>query len=96
MTGADATAIAPIRAALIVAAARERFLPVLTTTLGMAACLLPFVVPGELSGFEIDRPMALTILAGLATSTLFVLIAAPALAMIGGTGFKTAVDSGTT
>jgi Cu/Ag efflux pump CusA len=44
-----------------------------------ALALLPLVLKGDVPGNEIERPMALVILGGLATSTVLNLFLLPAL-----------------
>jgi Cu/Ag efflux pump CusA len=61
----------------VIRAARDRFLPILTTTLVTAAALAPFIVLGDLAGLEIARPMAQVVVGGLITSTLFSLFIVP-------------------
>lgn len=67
------------RAELVLRGARERFVPVLTTTLVVAVALLPLVVVGDLPGTEIVGPIAVVILGGLITSALVNLFVVPAL-----------------
>jgi Cu/Ag efflux pump CusA len=64
---------------LILDGARERLAPVLATTIATALALAPFIVLGGLPGIEVLRPMAIVILGGLATSTVFTLFLVPAL-----------------
>lgn len=64
--------------ALIERGSHERLVPVLTSALAVAMIALPFVVLGSAEGFEIEHPMAIVILGGLVTSTLFVLLVVPA------------------
>ena len=52
-------------------------MPILTTALASAVALIPFVVSGGSTGFEIVRPMAVVILGGLVTSTLLNLFVDP-------------------
>jgi Cu/Ag efflux pump CusA len=65
--------------ALVLRGARERLAPILMTTLATALALVPMVILGEVPGNEIEHPMALVILGGLATSTLLNLFVVPAL-----------------
>ncbi|HKT03006.1 MAG TPA: efflux RND transporter permease subunit [Rugosimonospora sp.] len=60
-------------------AAKERFAPVLKTSLAAAAAVLPLVLAGRVAGLEMLRPLAIVVLGGLVTSTLLVLFVAPAL-----------------
>jgi Cu/Ag efflux pump CusA len=62
---------------VVLEAARDRFLPILTTTLVTAAVLTPIIVLGDLAGLEIVRPMAQVVVGGLITSTLFSLFIVP-------------------
>jgi CzcA family heavy metal efflux pump len=61
--------------------ASERLLPILMTALVTALGLLPIAIGGEAAGREIEGPMALVILGGLATSTLLNLLVLPTLAL---------------
>lgn len=64
---------------LIQRGAQERLAPMLMTTLATGLALLPFVLFGNTPGHELVRPMAIVILGGLVTSTLFNLVIVPAL-----------------
>ena len=64
---------------LIMRAAEERLAPVLATTVAAGLAMAPFIVLGTLPGYEIVRPMALVVLGGLATSTIFALFVVPAV-----------------
>jgi len=61
--------------------ASERLLPILMTALVVALGLLPIAVQAEEAGKEIEGPMAIVILGGLATSTLLNLLVLPTLAL---------------
>ena len=61
--------------------ASERLVPILMTALVTALGLLPIAIGGESAGREIEGPMALVILGGLATSTLLNLLVLPTLAL---------------
>lgn len=63
---------------LVLRGARERFVPLVTTSLGAAAALLPLAVMSG-PGLEIVQPMAVVILGGLVTSALLNLFVVPAL-----------------
>jgi CzcA family heavy metal efflux pump len=61
--------------------ASERLVPVLMTALVTGLGLLPIAIGGEEPGREIEGPMALVILGGLATSTVLNLLVLPTLAL---------------
>jgi CzcA family heavy metal efflux pump len=65
--------------ALILKGAEERLAPILMTALVTALALLPVVLSRHAAGHEIEHPMAVVILGGLATSTLLNLLLLPAL-----------------
>jgi multidrug efflux pump subunit AcrB len=62
-----------------VRAARERLRPILMTALTTALAISPLVVLGDIPGHEIEHPMAIVIIGGLATSTLLNLFVMPSL-----------------
>ncbi|HXF64840.1 MAG TPA: efflux RND transporter permease subunit, partial [Caldilineaceae bacterium] len=64
---------------LVLRGAQERLAPILMTALTVGLALLPFVLAGDIAGYEMVRPMAIVILGGLVTSTLFNLFIVPAL-----------------
>jgi Cu/Ag efflux pump CusA len=64
---------------LVLRAARERLAPILMTSLATGLALVPLVVLGERPGHEIEHPLAVVILGGLATSTLLSLFVLPSL-----------------
>jgi Cu/Ag efflux pump CusA len=64
---------------LVMRGASERLSPILMTALATALALAPLVVFGDRPGQEIENPMAIVILGGLATSTLLNLFVVPAL-----------------
>ncbi len=64
---------------LILRGAQERLGPVLTTAVIVALSVAPFIVLGAAPGMEILRPMAVVVLGGLATSTVFALFVVPAV-----------------
>ena len=76
---------------VVIRGARERLGPILATALASALALLPFVVMGDLPGFEIVRPMAIVIIGGLVTSTLLNLFILPALYLHSGLSLEPAV-----
>ncbi len=61
--------------------ARERLAPILMTAFITALGLLPLAVGSEAPGREIEGPMAIAILGGLATSTILNLLVLPILAL---------------
>lgn len=74
---------------LILRGSEERLIPILMTAATAALALLPLVLKGDVPGSEIERPMALVILGGLATSTVLNLFLLPALyARFGAEGNK--------
>jgi Cu/Ag efflux pump CusA len=61
--------------------ASERLVPILMTALVTGLGLLPIAVGADAAGREIEGPMAVVILGGLATSTLLNLLVLPTLAL---------------
>jgi Cu/Ag efflux pump CusA len=61
--------------------AQERLTPIMMTALVTALGLLPLAIGSGESGREIEGPMAMVILGGLATSTLLNLLVLPGLAL---------------
>jgi CzcA family heavy metal efflux pump len=72
----------PFGPALVIRGASERLSPILMTALATALALAPLVIYGNQPGQEIEYPMAIVILGGLATSTLLNLFALPALYLL--------------
>jgi CzcA family heavy metal efflux pump len=68
-------------AALVQRGARERAAPILMTAITTALLFLPLALFGSIAGLEIVQPMAIVILGGLVTSTLYTLVAVPAIYM---------------
>lgn len=64
---------------LITDGARERLTPILATAIATGLAMAPFIVLGGMPGIEIMRPMAIVMVGGLATSTLFALFLVPAV-----------------
>jgi Cu/Ag efflux pump CusA len=64
---------------LILGGGQDRVVPILMTTVATALALLPFLLFGNIPGHEIVRPVAIVVLGGLVTSTLFNLFVVPAL-----------------
>ena len=69
----------PFGPELVMRGASERLSPILMTALATALALAPLVFYGDRPGQEIEYPMAVVILGGLATSTLLNLFVLPAL-----------------
>ena len=63
----------------LIQGAMERVGPVVATAVIVALAMLPLVLRGAIPGLEIVHPMAVVILGGLVTSTLFALFVVPAL-----------------
>jgi Cu/Ag efflux pump CusA len=64
--------------------ASERLIPIMMTALVTALALLPLALTSGAAGNEIEGPMAIVILGGLATSTILNLIVLPTLALRSG------------
>ena len=64
---------------LILRGASERLAPILMTASSTALALLPLILFGNLPGHEIEHPMAIVIVGGLASSTLLTLVLMPVL-----------------
>jgi Cu/Ag efflux pump CusA len=64
---------------LVIRAAQERLVPILMTVLATGLALVPLVAFGSIPGQEIEHPMAVVILGGLATATLLNLFVVPPL-----------------
>jgi CzcA family heavy metal efflux pump len=67
---------------LVVRGASERLSPILMTALATALALVPLIIYGDQPGQEIEYPMAIVILGGLATSTLLNLFVLPSLYLL--------------
>jgi Cu/Ag efflux pump CusA len=67
---------------LVVRGASERLSPILMTALATALALVPLIIYGDQPGQEIEYPMAIVILGGLATSTLLNLLVLPPLYLL--------------
>jgi CzcA family heavy metal efflux pump len=59
--------------------ARERLIPILMTAMAAGLALIPLALGGGKSGSEIQTPMAIVILSGLASSTLLNMVVVPAM-----------------
>ena len=71
---------------LVAGAARDRFVPILSTALATGLALAPAIVLGDVPGLELIRPMAITMIGGLITSTVFVLLISPSVYLFAGPG----------
>ena len=72
---------------LVLRGAKERLAPILMTALATGLAIVPLAISGDRPGQEIEHPMALVILGGLATSTLLNLFVVPSLYLrFGGAG----------
>ncbi len=69
----------PFGRELVLRGAVERLTPILMTASVTALALLPLVIWGDQPGHEIEHPMAIVILGGLASSTILNLFLMPAL-----------------
>ena len=67
---------------LVLRGASERLSPILMTALATALALAPLIIYGDQPGQEIEYPMAIVILGGLATSTLLNLFVLPSLYLL--------------
>jgi CzcA family heavy metal efflux pump len=67
----------PFGVNLVLRGAEERLTPILMTALATGLALVPLVIGGNLPGHEIEYPMAVVILGGLATSTILNLFLLP-------------------
>ena len=67
----------PFGPELVLKGASERLAPILMTMLATGLALVPLLVRGNISGQEIEYPMASVILGGLFTSTLLNLFVVP-------------------
>lgn len=64
---------------LISRGAEERLAPILMTAMTTALALLPIAIGGSKPDYEIEHPMAVVIIGGLAASTVLNLFVMPAL-----------------
>jgi Cu/Ag efflux pump CusA len=64
---------------LVLRGAGERLSPILMTTLATGLALVPLILMGTIPGHEIEHPMAVVIVGGLASSTLLNLFILPSL-----------------
>jgi len=78
----------PFGPELVLRGARERLSPILMTSLATGLALVPLVVAGQIPGHEIEHPLAVVILGGLATSTVLNLFVVPSLYLRFATGWR--------
>ncbi|MCZ6445877.1 MAG: efflux RND transporter permease subunit, partial [Planctomycetota bacterium] len=71
-------------AALVQRGTRDRLGPILLTTVAIAVLVLPMVFFGNTAGLEIVHPMAVVILGGLVTATVYTFYGVPALYLLFG------------
>lgn len=64
---------------LIKRGSQERLVPILMTSLAASLALLPIIIKGPISGYEIEFPLALVVVCGLFTSTILNLILLPSI-----------------
>lgn len=69
----------PFSADLISRGAGERFGPIVTTAVTTILALAPFIFLGNIAGHEVVRPLAIVMVGGLVTATLFNLLVVPTL-----------------
>ncbi|MGH3328995.1 MAG: efflux RND transporter permease subunit [Streptomycetales bacterium] len=69
----------PVGPGLVLRGSRERFLPVVLTAGATALALTPALVLGNIPGLEVVRPVAVVVLGGLVTTTIFSLFVVPSL-----------------
>ena len=69
----------PMGPELLLRGAAERVVPILMTALAAGLGLLPLAISGNKPGYEVEYPMAIVILGGLATSTILNLVVLPVL-----------------
>jgi Cu/Ag efflux pump CusA len=67
----------PFGPRLVLRGAEERLAPILMTVLATALALVPLAIAGNKPGHEIEYPLAVVILGGLATSTLLNIVLLP-------------------
>lgn len=75
-TGHD---VALNRVDLVKRGSNERLIPILMTALATTLALMPIVLKGPISGYEIEYPLAVVVVSGLLTSTLLNLILLPTI-----------------
>ncbi len=71
-------------AKLVQSATREQSAPILMTAVTTTLALLPLLFFGKIAGLEIVQPMAIVVLGGLVTATVYTLAGVPALYLLFG------------
>jgi CzcA family heavy metal efflux pump len=84
----------PFGPELVKRGARERIAPIMMTALTTGLALVPLAIAGNIPGQEIEYPMAIVILGGLATSTVLNLLVVPSLYLRFGKGRNYRHDAG--
>lgn len=69
----------PFGPALVLRGSKERLTPILMTVFTTSLAIIPLVIAGNIPGHEIEHPMAIVILGGLATSAPLSLFIVPSL-----------------
>lgn len=64
---------------LVKCGSQERLVPILMTALATSLALLPIIIKGPISGYEIEYPLAVVVISGLLTSTILNLLLLPAI-----------------
>ncbi len=64
---------------LIKRGSQERLEPILMTALAASLALLPIIIKGPISGYEIEFPLAVVVVSGLITSTILNLMLLPSI-----------------
>ncbi len=82
----------PFGVALVLRGAEERLTPIIMTVLTTALALIPLVISGNKPGHEIEYPLAVVIVGGLATSTILNLFLLPPLYLMWGKNAVTKPD----
>jgi Cu/Ag efflux pump CusA len=77
---------------LIIRGAVERFGSITATALAMVLVFAPSLILGDIPGLETIRPMAVVVLGGLVTTTLFSLFVLPSLYLRYGAGREAELD----
>ena len=84
----------PFGLELVLRGARERLLPILTSSAAIVAALLPIVVLGRNAGLEIVQPTALVVIGGVVAAALVTLFVVPTLYLAIGSGAARRSDIG--